>query len=371
VASITTMLLITTSLAEKSSRQRLSYLRQKIVLVLQFSTYLTFMSTKSKTLLCDADIHGICSYDNVFAYTHIGGRAAQEDRFVISSGRLALTAKNGDAINDCLLAGVFDGTVGDFASENVQYLVVDALLRSRGWAEYRTLRRDEDPNSTSSSDAMISALTNAVMEMHASADGQLLARCAEMSKHYSSCTSVVAIVARDLLVVSHLGDSRACLVLPPAEGGHRGEFLTVDHRPDAAEERRRIEGSGGSVVFLHNHQDKPFVRGGDFTRRKAAGEQPMQLQYSRAFGGKDLKMFGLSAEPTVRIVRHKGAAGVILASDGLWDVYKHASQAAEVALGARRAGQSPAEALVRSALEEQAHYNQASDNITALVIAFD
>jgi len=40
-------------------------------------------------------------------------------------------------------------------------------------------------------------------------------------------------------------------------------------------------------------------RGGDFFRRQAAGEHPKQLNYSRAFGGKDLKMFGLSVEPDI------------------------------------------------------------------------
>jgi hypothetical protein len=54
--------------------------------------------------------------------------------------------------------------------------------------------------------------------------------------------------------------------------------------------------------LLHHHNNKPFIRGGDFDRRKATGERVMQLQYSRAFGGKDLKPFGLSADPSVRQV---------------------------------------------------------------------
>ena len=46
-----------------------------------------------------------------------------------------------------------------------------------------------------------------------------------------------------------------------------------------------------SVEYLHNSFDKPFIRGGDFTARKARGDRAMQLQYSRAFGGKDLKPY--------------------------------------------------------------------------------
>lgn len=45
-----------------------------------------------------------------------------------------------------------------------------------------------------------------------------------------------------------------------------------------------VQRNGGSVEYLHNHNNKPFIRGGDFAFRKSRGEQPMQLQYSRAFG---------------------------------------------------------------------------------------
>ena len=51
-----------------------------------------------------------------------------------------------------------------------------------------------------------------------------------------------------------------------------------------AEERRRIEKSGGSLAYLHG--GKPFIRGGDFAERQLKGDRPMQLNYSRAFGGK-------------------------------------------------------------------------------------
>lgn len=60
--------------------------------------------------------------------------------------------------------------------------------------------------------------------------------------------------------------------------------MTVDHKPDLPGEHRRIMSCGGSVEYLHNHDNKPFIRGGDFGERKANGETPMQLQYSRAFG---------------------------------------------------------------------------------------
>lgn len=62
----------------------------------------------------------------------------------------------------------------------------------------------------------------------------------------------------------------------------------VDHKPNMPSELQRIQASGGSLVWLHGN--KAYIRGGDFIRRQANGEHPKQLNYSRAFGGKDLKV---------------------------------------------------------------------------------
>jgi hypothetical protein len=70
---------------------------------------------------------------------------------------------------------------------------------------------------------------------------------------------------------------------------------------------------------------------GDFFQRQLA----MQLNYSRAFGGKDLKMYGLSCTPSVLQLRYRAEQKtasddtafylgelkcLILGSDGVWDV---------------------------------------------------
>lgn len=84
-------------------------------------------------------------------------------------------------------------------------------------------------------------------------------------------------------------------------------------------------------------------RGGDFHRRQAAGEHPKQLNYSRAFGGKDLKMFGLIAEPDISHFEiTPDDKLVLLASDGLWDVL-NPKVACEIALEARRNGRNATE----------------------------
>jgi serine/threonine protein phosphatase PrpC len=121
--------------------------------------------------------------------------------------------------------------------------------------------------------------------------------CAEHGIDYSACTSVTAILSGRLLSCAHLGDSKIVLGREGPGGTIVGRCLTADHKPDLPDERKRIEKSGGSLAYLHG--GKPFIRGGDFTERQAKGDRPMQLNYSRAFGGKDLKMYGLSATPDV------------------------------------------------------------------------
>jgi len=124
--------------------------------------------------------------------------------------------------------------------------------------------------------------------------------------------------------------------------------------------------AGGSLTYLHG--GKPFIRGGDFTARQARGDRPMQLNYSRAFGGKDLKPFGLSVEPSVTHVDLTSDHRVIvLASDGLWDVIT-AAAAASIATAARAEGKEPSNELVDAALD--AHVAAGSvDNVT-VVAAF-
>lgn len=274
----------------------------------------------------------------------------------------------------CSFFGVFDGTVGDFASENVKDLVVPTLLESPSWKAVRQGWVNGGERER--------LLEEAMCDLYRNVDDALLDRCARNAQHYATCTSVTVMVVGDLLVISHLGDSRVVLGKEGEAGqaaGSRplvGEQLTADHKPDLANERQRIEKCGGLVERLQSHSNKPFIRGGDFLMRKELGEQPMQLQYSRAFGAKDLKIFGLSNIPDVKIIRlgspaYRRCRMVILASDGLWDVLS-AQEAVEVAsAAARQASCNPAKELVQSVLAEQAKRKVRADNITALCIMFD
>jgi len=304
----------------------------------------------------------------VSAFQHMGDRRTQEDRFTIvpnlePEGRMPSS-----------FFGVFDGTVGDFASDNVKDLVIPKLMESPSWQALRSV-------SASRLSDQERLLEQALRDMYHNTDESLLARCAKTAQHYATCTSVTLLVVGDVLCVGHLGDSRIVIGVEQVEPGSStaalvGEQLTMDHKPDQDTERSRIEKCGGMVERLQNHSNKPFIRGGDFMMRKALGEQPMQLQYSRAFGAKDLKIFGLSNVPDVRLIRmgrdpaYRHVRFVILASDGLWDVIT-TQQAVSIAQQAVAENNNPAELLVRAALLEQSRRKSRADNVTAICVQFD
>lgn len=303
--------------------------------------------------------HSVCAYQS------IGDRKTQEDRYTI----VPCLDPTLDVPNSFF--GVFDGTVGDFASNSVKDLVVPKLLESPSW---KAFRQAYGGLKTADEERL---LTEAFRDMYRWADEALLAHCARHTQHYATCTSVTVLIVGDLLVVGHLGDSR--IILAKEEEGRAGELsgeqLTMDHKPDLDGERRRIEQCGGLVVRLRNHGNKPFIRGGDFMMRKGLGEQPMQLQYSRAFGAKDLKVFGMSSQPDVRVIRmghspYKSVRSLVLASDGLWDVIS-TQEAVRIFQEAAAKSEHPAEALVTAALREQAKAGGRADNITAVTVQFD
>lgn len=310
-----------------------------------------------------------CTTWGVEVCTDIGGRPRQEDRYFFDPD---IPVRGSQTVRAAFF-GVWDGTVDQHASDYVHTRCCRHHLSSAGFRAY------EDAVAMGQGDPEVLAryLAQATREGYAAADEDLLASCRALRNHYSSSTSVTAIIASGILTVGHLGDSRCYLLVrgpPGSERGRgmglRGHQLTEDHKPDNPEERRRIEQNGGSIQLLHHHHNKPFIRGGDFDRRKAAGERAMQLQYSRAFGGKDLKPFGLSAAPGVRqLAITDDHVGMVLCSDGISDV-ANADTCAALVGDAWQRGEDAAAALVSFAIQERARVGIGADNTTALVIRF-
>jgi len=124
-------------------------------------------------------------------------------------------------------------------------------------------------------------------------------------------TAVVVCVCEDNIVTANLGDSRAILCR-----GSKAIPLTVDHKPDSATEKKRIEDLGGRVRW-HGYlgPDRLPVPGMGAYRING------NLAVSRALGDR-LERPYVSSEPDIVVhpMNKNEDRFVVLASDGLWDV---------------------------------------------------
>lgn len=174
-------------------------------------------------------------------------------------------------------------------------------------------------------------------------------------------TAVVAVVTPEKIIVSNCGDSRAVLcrngVAVP---------LSIDHKPDRADELDRINAAGGRVIYW----DGARVLG--------------VLAMSRAIGDNYLKPFVIP-EPEVTVTdRSPDDECLILASDGLWDVVSNdtACGVVRMCLRAQTLPMSPSTVGVGGSIESSdkacsdasilltklALARQSTDNVSVVVV---
>ncbi|XP_010453110.1 PREDICTED: probable protein phosphatase 2C 69 [Camelina sativa] len=153
-------------------------------------------------------------------------------------------------------------------------------------------------------------------------------------------TASTAILVGDRLLVANVGDSRAVI----SRGGN-AIAVSRDHKPDQSDERERIENAGGFVMWAGT-----WRVGG-------------VLAVSRAFGDRLLKQY-VVADPEIQEEKIDDSLEfLILASDGLWDVFSN-----EDAVAMAKEVEDPedsAKKLVREALKKGS-----ADNITCVVVRF-
>ena len=108
-------------------------------------------------------------------------------------------------------------------------------------------------------------------------DEALIKHCIDQGDlDYASSTAVVTLLwSNNMLTVAHVGDSRACIGKVYGDLV-KGEFITVDHKPNQPDELTRIQAAGGMLVYLQGN--KPFIRGGDFLQRQGEIQHPKQVR---------------------------------------------------------------------------------------------
>jgi serine/threonine protein phosphatase PrpC len=159
--------------------------------------------------------------------------------------------------DDASFCGVFDGTVGDDASEFIGKNIVHYLCKTEEFANPATGVFSTEPNGGTLTDIVAEKIRSALRQAFLNADQALLEMCEEKKLHYASSTGVSAFLWKNLLTIAHVGDSKACIARVIGDEIHP-EWLTVDHKPNMPNELKRIEQSGGSLAWLHGN--KPYIR---------------------------------------------------------------------------------------------------------------
>ncbi|XP_022952802.1 probable protein phosphatase 2C 11 [Cucurbita moschata] len=152
-------------------------------------------------------------------------------------------------------------------------------------------------------------------------------------------TASTAVLLGDRLLVANVGDSRVV-----ASRAGSAIPLSIDHKPDRSDERRRIEDAGGFILWAGT-----WRVGGI-------------LAVSRAFGDKLLKRY-VVADPEIKEEEIPSVDFIIIASDGLWNVISN-----EEAVSLVQHIQD-AEMASRKLIQE-AYARGSTDNITCVIVQF-
>ena len=191
--------------------------------------------------------------------------------------------ENEDAHNiiskkDLTLIGVYDGHGGDFVSKflakYIPYIYCSPKLKP--------------------------PFNN---NMHNSVFNFLQKKILKYKQGYSSGSTcclgfIYKIKESHFLNVVNIGDSRACIV----NNNNETTQITVDHKPDDENEKKRIEKNGGHIYY----DTEQVPRVGD-------------LSLSRAIGDGD-QLPHIIHKPDIHTVNLHNIKYVVFACDGLWDV---------------------------------------------------
>jgi len=267
------------------------------------------------------------------SFSSIGERPYQEVRFAVDDG--------------CAYYAVYDGHGGEKASHYCEKHMKDYVM-------------DRLPEGGSDAD-MQKAFRDAFVEL----DKKFL------EKRYEDGTTacVAYITDNNKLYVANVGDSRA--IVACADGSV--VEMSQDHKPDLPSERKRIEAAYHDVVVITDvYQGK---------RIKIARVDGM-LAVARAIGDgmmkddmDDPEKLAVTCVPEVRnLVLDKAKhLYLVIACDGIWDVYSNQEVAQIVVgeLGTERKRPIDSAELDRVAqlIVEGAIHKGSMDNCTAVVVA--
>lgn len=228
---------------------------------------------------------------------------------------------------DHTLFAVFDGHCGDAAAKFAEKHFIDTLSQSREWLTYLA---------TQSPAHLKDAITSCFFRLDTNMQN-------DPSILEAGCTAVVVLVTPTLIICANAGDSRA--IMSQVDANDPIE-LSKDHKPDNPDETARILNNGGHVYN---------------------GRVNGNLAVSRALGDFDLKpMVSCMPDLIFHTRNHDQDEMIILACDGLWDVFTNQDAMNEVRKIFAE-GETDLQ-LVAEEMLDQSLARGSNDNISAIIV---
>lgn len=259
-----------------------------------------------------------------------GGKTkTNQDSYLVKLGGLKLEGFNLFAVMDG------HGSHGHFISNSVKALFSEYIFKASHYglnissgntsgnplgSSHKNQYNQQSNNSSSGQNSInlgnLSTIYNKIIQN----DYNLVKRCfqhceATLAKskyevNFSGTTAIMVIQLDDILICGNAGDSRA--VVKTTDGV---KPLSLDHKPDNEEEKRRIIAAGGRV--------EKFNDCGEFIgpyRVWLKYEDYPGLAMSRSLGDFVSKSVGCSCVPEVIELKiHSNYEFMVLASDGVWE----------------------------------------------------
>jgi serine/threonine protein phosphatase PrpC len=208
---------------------------------------------------------------------------------------------------------------------------------------------DDDDDDDDDDDALVSA---AMQSAFAKADAMFLQKCTDENLGNVGTTVTTVLCMGDTMYCANAGDSRTVL----SRAG-KAINLSEDHKPSNTIEEQRVRDAGGFVVMGRVM--------GKLAVSRAIGDSEFKDPNSRLMSEFSISTPLVVPEPEV-VVSHIEAADefLILACDGLWDIFS-SQEAVDMVVASLKSGGSEEDAATN--LVNKALQGGSRDNVTALV----
>lgn len=261
-----------------------------------------------------------------------GWRTSMEDAHVVE------TAVEGDPNYTWL--GVFDGHGGTLISQSASQRILGKILSTSEW-------KTDHVTPANIGEAIRKAFISLDEEMRDIPEIQAGA-------DISGSTAITAMVTDRHIICGNAGDSRCILVRKDA-----AVAMSDDHKPYNEIESARIHKAGGTVALKRVNGDLAVSRAfGDYlykaNRHMKAEEQQV------------------SVEPEIRVVeRTSEDQFLILACDGIWDVFENDEMARWIVNLAQsgECGDNLVE-MANKLIDVCLHERDSRDNMSVIIVAF-